>query len=1013
MIVARAGEAFREAGRRARTRLLAGGLTIAVGGLVMAAGAAPAVAGTGPPVNGSLPTISGIAKQGGGLRAGKGTWTGLLPISYAYRWMRCDATGGGCIGIPAGTASSYKATPEDVGHTLRVVLTATNEEGTSSATSHQTASVAVPPKRIIAPSLTGTAADGQVLTAQNGTWAGTLPLSFSYQWQTCNKSCTNIPGATGATYRLVTAEIGLRVRFVETVRNVVGKAVIAARVTPVIKAGPPVNITQPAISGTPLPGQTLDVGAGTWVGTAPVSYSYQWLSCNILAECVPIGGAGGASYLVQPLDVANSFEVVVTASNAAGSTSVTSPASGLVGALLPSNTGLPSITGLLQDGGLLSVVTGSWDGTGPLSFSYQWQLCNAAGVGCSDISEASASTLNLLAGAVGSTVRVVVTASNAAGSMSASSPASGLVGALLPSNTGLPSISGLLQDGGLLSVVTGSWEGTGPLSFSYQWQLCNASGAGCSDISEASASTLKLLAGAVGSTVRVVVTATNAAGSVSSTSPASSLVGALLPSNTGLPSITGLLQDGGLLSVVTGSWEGTGPLSYSYQWQSCNSTGGSCSDISEAVASTLKLLSGAVGSTVRVVVTASNAAGSTSVTSPVSGLVGALLPSNTGLPSITGLLQDGGLLSAVTGSWTGTGPLSYSYQWQSCNSTGGSCSNITEAVASTLKLLSGAVGSTVRVVVTASNAAGSTSVTSPASGLVGALLPSNTGLPSITGVLQDGGLLSAVTGSWTGTGPLSFSYQWQSCNSTGGSCSNISEAVASTLKLLSGAVGSTVRVVVTATNAAGSVSSTSPATGLVSALLPSNTGLPSISGLLQDGQLLSASTGSWTGTAPLSYSYQWQLCDGSGAGCSNVSKAIAATLALGAADVGSTLRIVVTATNSAGSTSATSSATSLVSALLPSNSAVPTISGLLKVGQILSASTGTWTGTAPITYKYQWQNCGLLGTSCSSIANAIASTLKLELAQVGLTLRVLVTATNAGGSVQAPSAVTGLIAGLL
>jgi hypothetical protein len=200
---------------------------------------------------------------------------------------------------------------------------------------------------------------------------------------------------------------------------------------------------------------------------------------------------------------------------------------------------------------------------------------------------------------------------------------------------------------------------------------------------------------------------------------------------------------------------------------------------------------------------------------------------------------------------------------------------------------------------------------------------------------------------------------------------------------------------------------------LVSALLPSNTSLPSISGLLQDGQLLSASTGSWTGTAPLSYGYQWQLCDASGAGCSNVSKAIAATLALGAGDVGSTLRIVVTATNSAGSTSATSSATSLVGALLPSNTAVPTISGLLKVGQILSASTGTWTGTAPITYKYQWQNCGLLGTSCSSIANAIASTLKLELAQVGLTLRVLVTATNAGGSVQAPSAVTGLIAGLL
>jgi hypothetical protein len=199
----------------------------------------------------------------------------------------------------------------------------------------------------------------------------------------------------------------------------------------------------------------------------------------------------------------------------------------------------------------------------------------------------------------------------------------------------------------------------------------------------------------------------------------------------------------------------------------------------------------------------------------------------------------------------------------------------------------------------------------------------------------------------------------------------------------------------------------------VSALLPSNTALPSIGGLLQDGGLLTASTGSWTGTAPVSYSYQWLLCNSSGAGCSSISEALASTLKLGAGQVGSTLRVAVTATNAAGSTSATSPATSLVSALLPSNTAVPTISGLLKVGQILSAGTGTWTGTAPLTYKYQWQNCGLLGTSCSSIANAIASTLKLELAQVGLTLRVLITATNAGGSTQAPSAVTGLIAGLL
>ncbi|MEA2199929.1 MAG: large repetitive protein [Solirubrobacteraceae bacterium] len=911
---ARVAEALREARPRMHLRLLAAVSTLALGAMVAMAGAA--AASTGPPLNGSQPTISGIAKQGGSLRARKGTWTGTLPLSFAYRWTRCDAAGEACEDIPAATAVLYKATHEDVGHTLRVVLTASNGEGSSSATSRQTAAVAVAPKKLTAPIVTGLTQDGQVLSAQNGTWIGTVPMTFSYQWQTCTKRCTNIVGATEPTYRAVTADIGQRLRFVVTAKNSVGHATAAAKASPLVKAGPPVAITQPAISGTPLPGQTLEVGTGSWAGTAPISYSYQWLSCNLAAECFDIAGAKGSSYPVAPLDVANSLEVVVSATNAQGSSSVTTPATGLVSALLPSNTGLPSIVGSLLDGGLLSAVTGTWEGTGPLSYSYEWLLCNASGGSCSSISEALASTLQLGVGQVGSTLRVVVTATNSAGSVSATSPATSLVSALLPSNSGLPSITGLLQDGGLLSAVTGSWAGTGPLSYSYQWQQCNASGASCSDISEAAASTLKLLSGAVGSTVRVIVTATNAAGSVSATSPASGLVGALLPSNTGLPSITGLLQDGGLLSAVTGSWAGTGPLSYSYQWQQCNASGASCSDISEAAASTLKLVAGAVGSTVRVVVTATNAAGSTSATSPASSLVGALLPSNIGLPSITGLLQDGGLVSAVTGSWAGTGPLSYAYQWQQCNASGASCANISEAAASTLKLLSGAVGSTVRVIVTATNSAGSVSATSPASGLVGALLPSNTALPSITGLLQDGGLLSAVTGSWAGTGPLSYTYQWQQCNASGASCANISEAAASTLKLLSGAVGSTVRVIVTATNSAGSVSATSPASGLVSALLPSNTVVPAISGLLKVGQILSASTGTWTGTAPITYKYQWQNCGLLGTSCSSIANAIASTLKLELAQVGLTLRVLVTATNAGGSVQAPSAVTGLIAGLL-------------------------------------------------------------------------------------------------
>ena len=76
---------------------------------------------------------------------------------------------------------------------------------------------------------------------------------------------------------------------------------------------------------------------------------------------------------------------------------------------------------------------------------------------------------------------------------------------------------------------------------------------------------------------------------------------------------------------------------------------------------------------------------------------------------------------------------------------------------------------------------------------------------------------------------------------------------------------------------------------------------------------MTTSKGSWSGTAP-SYAYQWQDCDTSGTGCANISGATSNTYALQAGDVGSTVRSVVTASNSAGSASASSNPTSTVAA---------------------------------------------------------------------------------------------------
>ncbi len=93
---------------------------------------------------------------------------------------------------------------------------------------------------------------------------------------------------------------------------------------------------------------------------------------------------------------------------------------------------------------------------------------------------------------------------------------------------------------------------------------------------------------------------------------------------------------------------------------------------------------------------------------------------------------------------------------------------------------------------------------------------------------------------------------------------------------------------------------------------PANTAAPTISGTAQQGQTLTASNGSWSGTTPLTYRYQWRHCDTAGNTCGNISGATNQSYLLAAADVGTTIRVVVTATNTAGPSSATSAQTAVV-----------------------------------------------------------------------------------------------------
>ena len=706
---------------------------------------------------------------------------------------------------------------------------------------------------------------------------------------------------------------------------------------------------------------------------------------------------------------------------------------------------LPAISGTPQEGHWLAASRGGWSAR-PNWFTYQWLSCNTSGRLCADLRGGTGPRHEVAAPDVGRTLRVLVTAGNAAGFRKAVSAATSTVSGrpvlldaatesgavertVAPSTSDTPAPAPNTEEPPTASFVFAPadprvaepvvFDGTGSTCPDapciYEWSNDGSDQQPVPPLWPLGDGPTLLVTFPEPGVKYVRLTVTDAHGRTATVEHDVTVAPEAVapPANTALPAITGSVVEGQSLSASTGTWTGS-PTSFVYQWEDCNSAGESCSNIVGATKSSYKLLAGDVGHTVRVVVTATNAGGSTPATSAQTGVVDAepvTPPKNTGLPAITGVAVEGQSLSASTGTWTGS-PTSFAYQWEDCNTAGESCASIAKATKASYKLLAGDVGHTVRVVVTATNSAGSTPATSVQTVTVvvePAGAPTNTGLPAVTGVAVEGQSLSASTGTWTGS-PTSFAYQWEDCNSSGESCASIAKATKASYKLAAGDVGHTVRVIVTATNASGSASATSAPTATVLPVPPTSTALPAITGSVVEGQSLSASTGTWTGS-PTSFVYQWEDCNSAGESCSNIVGATKSSYKLLAGDVGHTVRVVVTATNAGGSTPATSAQTGVVDAepvTPPKNTGLPAITGVAVEGQSLSASTGTWTGS-PTSFAYQWEDCNTAGESCSEVSGATGSSYLLGSGAVGHTMRVVVTATNAGGSTPATSAQTATV----
>ena len=276
---------------------------------------------------------------------------------------------------------------------------------------------------------------------------------------------------------------------------------------------------------------------------------------------------------------------------------------------------------------------------------------------------------------------------------------------------GAPTISGTAQVGETLAADTSGIsdeDGLNNGGFLYQWIA--SSGTTDAELKDATEATYTPPANDENKTVRVRVSFTDDAGNEETltSAPTEPVLGPNTPA-TGLPTISGTARVGETLTVSMSGIEDADGMSgavFSYQWVSSDGTTGT--DIDKATASTYILVADDAGTSIRVRVSFTDDAGSaeTLTSAPTEPVLGPNTPA-TGLPTISGTARVGETLTVSTSGIEdadGLGGAAFSYQWVSSDGTTGT--DIDKATDSTYKLVAADQGKTIEVRVTFTDDAG-------------------------------------------------------------------------------------------------------------------------------------------------------------------------------------------------------------------------------------------------------------------------------------------------------------------
>jgi hypothetical protein len=371
----------------------------------------------------SPPTISGSVVVGGTLTAAPGSWSDSS-ATFTYAWDRCDGNGS-CTAIDGAGGGTYELAPADRDAFVRVRVTAhvgdVSASRSTSSVGPVTSAAPAAPTALTKPSISGDAVVGAQLTADPGNWSDS-DATLTFAWERCDGTggCRTIDGAVGSTYVVSADDVGSFLLVAVTASNGGGWNEADSLPTGVVVPAVPAVVTAPDISGDAIVGSTLTADPGTW-SDPTASFTYAWLRCRgNSGNCSTIDGADGTTYALTSDDVGFSVGVEVTTSGVGGSSTADS---NLVGPVVlyaaPIVVTPPSISGDAIVGSTLTADPGAWSDP-TATFTYAWLRCHGNGP-CTSIDGAHGSSYTLTDDDLDSSIRVEVTASDAAGSSAAQS----------------------------------------------------------------------------------------------------------------------------------------------------------------------------------------------------------------------------------------------------------------------------------------------------------------------------------------------------------------------------------------------------------------------------------------------------------------------------------------------------------------------------------------------------------------------------------------------------------------